>query len=81
MLVLNFAWLLAQVSIVFGPPATAALFVIAGRVADGELVGPADAWCALRENFGRAWIWGVAQLAVYGVLAFNLWYYGARADR
>jgi uncharacterized membrane protein YesL len=75
LLVLNFAWLLAQLTIVLGPPATAALFVIAGRVADGDLVGPADVWHALRENFARAWVWGLVQWVVYGILAFNLWYY------
>ncbi len=76
LLVLNLVWLLAQLTVIFGPPMTAALVAVAAGVADGELVGPGDVWRALRENFGRAWAWGAAQLAVYGVLGFNLWYYG-----
>jgi len=77
LLVLNFVWLVAQLTVVFGPPMTAALAAVAAGVADEELVGPGDVWRALRENFGRAWLWGAAQLAVYGVLAFNLWVYRA----
>ena len=57
LLLLNFIWLLAQVTIVFGPPATAALAAIADRVADGELIDFRDFWEALRANFGAAWRW------------------------
>ena len=72
LLLLNFIWLLAQVTIVLGPPATAALAAIAGRVADGELIDFSDFWRPLRANFGAAWVWGLAQWALYGVLGYNL---------
>ncbi len=75
LLLLNFIWLLAQVTVVFGPPATAALAAIAGRVADGELIDFSDFWRALRANFGAAWRWGLAQWAIYGVLGYNLFAY------
>ena len=75
LLVLNFVWLLAQATVIFAAPATAALVAVAARVADEELVDFGDFWHALRANFGRAWVWGLAQLIVYGVLGFNLWYY------
>jgi uncharacterized membrane protein YesL len=71
LLVLNFVWLLAQLTVILGPPMTAALVAVAGKVIDGELVGPDDVWQAWRENFGRAWVWGAVQLFVYGVLGFN----------
>ena len=72
LLLLNFIWLLAQVTIVFGPPTTAALAAIAGRLADGELIDFSDFWRPLRANFGAAWQWGLAQWGVYGVLGYNL---------
>jgi len=78
LLVLNFIWLLAQLTVLFGPPATVALYVVARQILDGELVGFGDFWRALRGGFGRAWVWGAAQLLVYGVLGFNLLFYAGR---
>ena len=72
LLALNFVWLLAQATVIFAAPATAALVAVAARVADGELVDLSEFWRALRGNFGVAWLWGLAQLLVYGVLGFNL---------
>jgi uncharacterized membrane protein YesL len=79
LLVLNLLWLLAQLTVVFGPPATAALYAVAGRVIDRELIGFADFWRAGKETFRRAWVWAAAQILVYGVLGFNLWAYRSGA--
>jgi len=78
LLVLNFIWLLAQLTVVFGPPVTVALYVVAQQILDGELVGFGDFWRALWGGFGRAWVWGAAQLLVYGVLGFNLMFSAGR---
>jgi uncharacterized membrane protein YesL len=78
LLVLNFLWLVAQVSVVFGPPATAAMYAVAQRVLNHELVDFGDAWRAGKEAFAVSWAWGLAQLAVYAVLGYNLLFYGAR---
>jgi uncharacterized membrane protein YesL len=75
LLVLNIIWLLAQATVVLGPPTTAALYLVAGRVLDGEVVDFGDLWRAWRQLAGRAWVWGAAQLVVYGVLGFNFWAY------
>lgn len=72
LLALNLLWLLAQLTVVLGPPATAALVAVAGCVADGELTDFGDFWRALRANFAAAWRWGLLQWLVYGVLGFNL---------
>jgi len=80
LLALNFIWLLAQATIVFGPPATASLVAVAGRVIDGELVDFSGFWRALRANFGVAWLWGLAQWIVYGVLGFNMIAYSGAAS-
>ncbi len=78
LLVLNLIWLLAQLTVVLGPPATLGLYAVARRVLDHDLVGFGDFWQAGRDGFGRAWSWGAAQLVVYGVLGFNLLVYGRR---
>ncbi len=78
LLALNLLWLLAQLTVVLGPPATAALVAVAGRVADGELTDFGDFWRALRANFTAAWRWGLLQGLVYGVLGFNLVAYAGR---
>ena len=78
LLVLNFVWLLAQLTVVLGPPATLGLYVVAKKVLDRDLVGFEDFWPAFRQGFGRAWLWGGAQLVVYGILGFNLFVYGNR---
>ena len=80
LLVLNLVWLLAQATVVLGPPATAALVAVAAQVADDELVDFGDFWRALTANFGRAWLWGAAQLVVYGVLGFNFVAYAKTTD-
>ncbi len=79
LLVINLIWLLAQLTIVLGPPATLGLYVVAQKVLNRELVGFGDFWQAVRGRFGRAWSWGAAQLVVYGVLGFNLLAYGNRS--
>jgi len=78
LLLLNLIWLLAQLTVVLGPPATLGLYTVARRVLNRDLVGFGDFWRAGRDGFARAWIWGAAQLVVYGVLGFNLWVYGGR---
>lgn len=79
LLVLNFLWLLAQLTVVLAAPATAGLVAVAQRIVDRELVDFGDFWRAVRANLRAAWLWGLAQLVVYGVLAFNLWHYAGRA--
>lgn len=78
LVVLNFIWLVCQATVVLGAPATAALVYVARRVADGELIDLGDFWQGIRENFGPALKWGIAQVVVYGVLGFNLWFYAGR---
>lgn len=79
LLVLNFLWLLAQVTVVLAAPATAGLVAVARQIVDQELVDFGDFWRAVRANLRAAWLWGLAQLMVYVVLAFNLQYYADNA--
>jgi uncharacterized membrane protein YesL len=71
----NLAWLVCQALIVTGPPATAAMYVVARRLANGEYIGPRHGWEALRQMFAPAWMWGVINLIIIGVLVGNFWLY------
>jgi len=71
----NVLWLALQIPIVTGPPATAAMYVIARQLADGEIIEPRHGLDALRRMLGPAWIWGVINLVIVGVLVGNFWLY------
>src|SRR5436190_1411831 len=47
--VLNCFWFLLQIPIVTGLPATAALFNVTYRLAEGDHVTPADLWSTTRQ--------------------------------
>ncbi|MGH2523834.1 MAG: DUF624 domain-containing protein [Anaerolineales bacterium] len=72
---LNLAWLALQVPIITGPPATAAMYALARRVADGEMVGLQHGWDALRQMFWPAWKWGAVNLLLWVVVVGNFWAY------
>jgi uncharacterized membrane protein YesL len=75
--VLNVAWLALQVPVVTGPPATAAMAAMARRVADGEPIGPREAWRALRQMFWPAWGWGLLNGLIFIVVVSNFAAYGS----
>ena len=78
-MLLNFIWLICQLTVVLGGPATAALVYVARRVVDEELIGLDDFWHGLTHNFTAAIKWSLAQILVYGVLGFNLWHYAGQS--
>ena len=71
-LVISAAWLLAQVLIIPGPPATAALFAMAHATHDGVFWSATDAWAAFRALFWPAWRWGLPNLLVIGIGLYNI---------
>lgn len=71
----NLIWLALQIPIVTGPPATAAMYVIARQLADGELIGPRHGLNALRRMFAPAWIWGALNLLIVCAVVGNFWFY------
>jgi uncharacterized membrane protein YesL len=73
----NAAWLALQVPIITGPPATAAMYVLARRVVDGELLDLRDGWQALRQMWWPAWRWGLVNGVVLAALIGNFWAYQA----
>ena len=69
----NCIWLVLQVPIVTGPAATAAMYVITHRLAEGEHVTPHDIWKTAREMFIPAWKWAALNLLAIAIVAGNLW--------
>lgn len=68
-------WLLAQLLIVTGPPATAVLYSLMRDTAESQYYGSAEAWRAFKQMFWPAWRWAAVNLIVWGVGLFNLLYY------
>ena len=66
--VCNLVWLLSQVLILPGPPATLALFFVANRLAHGEVTDAGDLLRALPRYFGLGWRWGAVNLFLLLVL-------------
>jgi hypothetical protein len=74
----NIAWLALQIPLVTGPPATAAMYVIAGSMADGDSLYPLKGWAALRRMFLPAIRWGVMNFIIILVVVGNFWAYRAQ---
>lgn len=73
--VLNVIWLGCQLTVILGPPATATMYAVAQRLAEGELLYPREVWTDFRQVFWRAWQWGLANLAVGGIALGNFYAY------
>jgi uncharacterized membrane protein YesL len=66
--VCNLLWLVANLLIVPGPPATAALFYYGNQVAHDEIAELRDFLAAFRRSWGLGWRWGLVNLLVIGIL-------------
>ncbi len=67
----NLFWLLAQLLIIPGPPATLALFYYANRLANQEAADFSDFWRAFWRYWGPAWRWGLVNYLVIAILYFD----------
>jgi hypothetical protein len=75
LMVLNLIWLVAQVLIIPGPAATAALFYVTHRVARGQFARLSDFWGAFNRFFLSSWKWGAPNLLVVLVLGYAAYFY------
>lgn len=71
-ILISSAWLVAQVLIVPGPPATATLFEMARRTRDKEYWTAADVWRAFKDHFVPAWKWALPNILVIGTAVYNI---------
>jgi hypothetical protein len=67
-LIVNLLFLVANILVIPGPPATLALFYYSNRIAHGEIATERDFIHAIRQYWGPAWRWGALNLFVIGLL-------------
>jgi uncharacterized membrane protein YesL len=69
----NALWLVLQLLVVTGPPATAAVYLVTSALLDGEHVTPRDLWVHTKRMFVPAWKWGLLNLLIVGAVVVNFW--------
>lgn len=74
---LNLLWVGALLTVIGGPPATAAMYQMTASSLDNVDVGPKSYWRAMRQLFLPSWLWAIVQVIVYGIIGFNLIYYAS----
>jgi len=67
-LIVHLLFLLGNVLLLSGPPATLALFFYGNRIAHGETASERDFLRAVRTYWGPAWRWGAINFLVMGLL-------------
>lgn len=72
----NLFWLLTNLLIIPGPPATVAMVYYGNRLAHGEEVDLEDFWRVFRRSWGLGWRWGIVNLGVIAFLAFDIYLTG-----
>lgn len=73
---LTITWLLAQLTIVLGPPATFGVYYVINRMVNhGEALGVRGMIQGARMNFGKAWLWGAINLLAVVVIYVNWNFY------
>jgi uncharacterized membrane protein YesL len=70
-------WILAQVTIIFGPPATFGLYYVAYEMTNGQAFGVRGLIGGAKKYFWKAWLWGLLNLLAAAILAANYSFYGA----
>jgi hypothetical protein len=75
-LIINLFFLLGNILILPGPPATLALFFYGNRIAHGEIANERDFLGAVRTYWRPAWRWGFINLLVIGLLVADYYLTG-----
>jgi uncharacterized membrane protein YesL len=66
-------WLFLILLIIPGPPATLAIYYIAGRIVAKEpLLEFRDYWDAIWRHFGLGWRWALINLPIFGLLLVDI---------
>lgn len=67
-LIVHLLFLLANILVIPGPPATLALFYYGNRIVHDEPANERDFLRAMRQYWGPAWRWGLMNLFIIGLL-------------
>lgn len=76
LLVVVLVWIVAQVTIVFGPPATFGLYHVAYHLVNGESLGVRGLIEGARQYFWKAWLWMLLFVIVLLTMVANYTFYG-----
>ena len=76
---MNIVTLLAQATIVLGPPAMAGLHAMCNRVANGFAISWDNYLQACRTYFVRSWIFAVPPILISALIVYNFLFYGTFA--
>ena len=69
-------WILAQVTIVLGPPATFGLYYTAHALVNGESLGWRGVVEGGRKYFGKSWLWFLLSALGFMLIYSNIQFYG-----
>jgi uncharacterized membrane protein YesL len=75
-LIVNLLFLLANLLVIPGPPATLALFYYGNRIVHDEIATERDFLRAIRQYWGPAWRWGFINFIVIGLLTGDYYLVG-----
>ena len=79
-LVCNAIWLLANLLVIPGPPATMALYYYANQKAHGEIVDHRDFWKAIWRSWRVGWRYGTLNFFILAFLAVDYYLSSMIAD-
>jgi uncharacterized membrane protein YesL len=79
-LIVNLLFLVANILIIPGPPATLALFYYGNKIAHDEPANERDFLQAIRRYWGPAWRWGLLNLLIIGLLTSDYYLVATLTD-
>lgn len=74
--VLSIVWVLAWITIVFGPPATFGLCAVESRLVRGESLGLRGMLEGAKKYFFKSWLWALANVAAIFLTLNGVFFYG-----
>jgi uncharacterized membrane protein YesL len=75
MVVVTSLWLLAQFTILLGPPATFGLYHVVHNMINGEATGARGMIAGGKKYFLKSWVWGVINILVIVTIYINYIFY------
>ena len=81
LVLINLLWVLLSLTVIGFPPATAALFTVAGDMAYRRSTGWRTFLRAARAQFWTGWRWAIFNGVAIGIAALNIWFYSGIASQ
>lgn len=72
---MTFIWFIAQITVVLGPPATFGIYYVVYDMINGQATGVRGMIQGARKYFGKAWLWGIINIAAAVTLYINFTFY------